>query len=155
LRLELTEAEYNLCQILGRMRSLISRGTGVKDAKMGKQDGSEADVMGAVAEYAFAKKFNCFPDFAPEARSGSYDGILKGNRYDIKSSQYPNARLLSTMKVNPDVDFYVLAIVDGRSVDIKGWAWKRDLIKEENIKDLGHGKGYCLDQSRLKPFNVT
>ena len=152
--LELNEAEYNLCQILGRMRTLISRGTGVKDAKVGKQDGAEADVMGTVAEYAFAKQFNTFPDFAPSPRSGSYDGMLKGNRYDIKSSSYPNARLLSTRKVNPDVDFYVLCIVEGKKVDVKGWAWKKDLIKDENLKDLGHGKGYCLEQSKLKPFNL-
>lgn len=124
----------------------------MKDAKMGKQDGSEADVMGVTAEYAFAKKFNCFPDFVPEARSGSYDGILKGHRYDIKSSNYKTARLLSTLKVNPDVDFYVLAIVDIKVVDIKGWAWKKDLIKDKNLVDLGHGKGYCLEQKDLRSF---
>ena len=41
--------EIQVCQIIGRMRSLIARGNGVYDAKMGDQDGSDADVMGFMA----------------------------------------------------------------------------------------------------------
>ena len=40
--------EIQVCQMVGRMRSLIARGNGVRDAKMGDQDGSEADVMGMI-----------------------------------------------------------------------------------------------------------
>jgi hypothetical protein len=75
-----------------------------------------------------------------------------GNRYDIKSSKHQKARLLSTLKVNPDVDVYVLCIVDSTSLDFKGWAWKEDLIKPENLINLGHGEGYALDQDKLRQF---
>jgi len=81
----LTPDEVAICQILGRMRSLIARSSNVKDAKIGKQDGSDADVLGVMAEYAFAKHFNVFPDLGLSPRSGSADGIYKGWRYDIKS----------------------------------------------------------------------
>ena len=47
--------EVLICEQLGRLRSLVARSAGVVDAKIGKQDGSEADVMGIKAEYAFAK----------------------------------------------------------------------------------------------------
>ena len=76
-----------------------------------------------------------------------------GNRYDIKASKHSNARLLSSLKVNPDIDVYVLCVVDGVNLDYKGWAWKRDLIKQENIINLGHGDGYALNQDSLTKFN--
>jgi hypothetical protein len=39
-------------------------------------------------------------------------------------------------------------------VDVKGWAWKKDLIKEENKMNLGHGVGYALTQDKLNKFNA-
>ena len=147
--------EIQVCQIIGRMRSLIARGNGVYDAKMGDQDGSDADVMGFMAEYGFAKKMNCFPDLGLTPRSGSADGKMKsGKRYDVKSSDLRKARLLSTKKVNPDVDIYVLCVVNGNTLDFKGWANKEDLIKDENEIDLGHGPGYALDQDKLRRFKL-
>ena len=127
----------------------MARGNNIQDAKVGKQDGSLADIQGFIAEYAFARKYNCFFDLGLEPRSGSADGTINGERYDIKSTTYHSGKLLASLKVNPDVDRYVLAIVDGNVVSLIGWASKTDLIKEENLRDLGHGKGYCLDQSQL------
>ena len=144
--------EVLICEQLGRMRSLIARSAGVTDAKMGNQDGSEADVMGMKAEYAFSKHFNTFPDLGLTPRSGSPDGKLKGYTYDIKSTTYKNGRLLATKKINHDVDMYVLCIVDNSEVDIKGYVMKNDFIQEKNLKDLGHGEGYCLDQNLLEKF---
>jgi len=152
MKIKLAADEVTVCQMLGRMRSLIARNSGVKDAKIGDQDGAEADVLGVMAEYAFAKKFNTFPDLGLTPRSGSADGVLNGKRYDIKSTTYKTGRLLSTMKVNPDVDIYVLAVVDGNEVDLVGWAKKEELIKDENIVNLGHGKGYALTQDKLNIF---
>ena len=42
--------ELQVCQMVGRMRSLIARGRGVHDAKIGEQDGAESDVLGMMAE---------------------------------------------------------------------------------------------------------
>ena len=152
--LTLQPDEVQVCQMVGRMRSLIARGNGVRDAKMGNQDGSEADVMGMMAEYGFAKQMNVFPDLGLTPRSGSADGVMpSGKRYDVKASKHKSARLLSTLKVNPDVDVYVLCVVDGSTLDYKGWATKEELIKEENKKDLGHGVGYALEQEKLRRFN--
>jgi hypothetical protein len=153
MKLVLKPDEIQICQLIGRMRSLIARNNGVIDAKIGNQDGSEADVIGMMAEYGFAKLMNVFPDLGLSPRSGSPDGVMpSGNRYDIKSSKHQKARLLSTLKINPDVDVYVLCIVDSPSLDYKGWAWKEDLIQPENIINLGHGEGYALDQDKLRQF---
>ena len=153
MQLTLNPDEIQICQLIGRMRSLIARSNKVKDAKIGNQDGAEADVIAMMAEYGFAKLMNVFPDLGLSPRSGSADGVMpSGNRYDIKASKHPHARLLSTLKVNQDVDVYVLCVVDAPSLDYVGWAWQEDLIKPSNIINLGHGEGYALDQDKLKQF---
>jgi hypothetical protein len=153
MKITLDQMEVKLCEFIGKSRSKIARANNVKDAKIGKQDGIEADIQGFKAEYAFAKFFNVFPDFGLSPRSGSEDGKTnKGTRYDIKSTKYKTGNLLSTLKVNNDIDVYVLAYVNDNEVDLIGWAKKEDLIKEENIKDLGHGKGYFLSREKLTPF---
>ena len=150
---ELDKLEIELCEFIGKKRSEIARSNNVKDAKIGDHNGIEADIQGFKAEYAFAKQFNLFPDFGLSPRSGSFDGKTKnGSRYDIKSTKYKTGNLLSTLKVNPDVDIYILAHVNENIVDFVGWVKKEDFIKEENIKDLGHGKGYFLSREKLKSF---
>jgi len=152
MKIVLQQDEIAICQMIGRMRSLIARSSGVKDAKIGDQDGAEADVIGMIAEYAFAKQFNVFPDLGLSPRSGSADGVIKDKRYDIKSTTYKTGKLLCTTKDNPDVDVYILAIVSGNEVNIVGWEYKDNLRKEENLIDLGHGKGYALTQDKLQKF---
>ena len=155
MKLTLQPDEVQVCQMVGRMRTLIARGNGVRDAKMGNQDGSEADVMGMMAEYGFAKKMNVFPDLGLTPRSGSADGVMaSGKRYDVKASKHKTARLLSTLKVNPDVDVYVLCVVDGSTLDFKGWVHKEELILDKNKTDLGHGVGYALTQDKLRGFDA-
>ena len=65
--LTLQPDEVQICQMVGRMRSLIARGNGVRDAKMGNQDGSEADVMGMMAEYGFVGTDERIPRFGTYA----------------------------------------------------------------------------------------
>ena len=153
MKIILQPDEITVCQMIGRMRSLIARSAGVKDAKVGDQDGAEADVIGLMAEFAFAKQFNVFPDLGLSPRSGSADGIIKGKRYDIKATTYKTGKLLCTVKDNPDVDVYILAIVSNNEVNIVGWEYKENLRKNENLIDLGHGKGYALTQDKLQSFN--
>lgn len=153
---KLDQFELDLCHLIGRKRSEIARSHNVRDTKIGTHNGEDADIQGFIAEYAFAKYLNIFPDFGLSPRSGSYDGVThKGTRYDIKSTNNKNGNLLSTLKVNNDVDVYVLAYVDNNSVEFVGWAKKDELIQQENIKDLGHGKGYFLSRNKLRSFTRT
>jgi hypothetical protein len=142
-----------LCEFIGQNRSKINRDNNIKDAKIGGQDGVNADIQGFKAEYAFCKHFNLFPDFNVTPRNGSADGVTKkGTRYDIKSTDRKNGNLLSTLKVNNDIDVYILAYIDNDTVEFIGWAKKTDLIREENIKNLEYGNVYFLDRSKLIPF---
>ena len=147
---QLDDLEADLCDYIGKLMSSIARSNNVHDAKVGSHDGVKADIQGFKAEYAFAKANNLFPDFGLSPRSGSADGVTRdNNRYDIKSTRYKNGNLLSTLKVNHDVDIYILAYVNNNTVEFVGWASKDDLIRRENIKNLGHGDGYFLSRNKL------
>lgn len=152
IEVQLTDAELLMCKMLGGMRSIVGRTAGVVDRKMGNQSGLSIDEDGMMAEYAMCKHFNIFPDMAPSPRSGSCDCIYNGKRIDVKSTRVESGRLLATLKDNPDVDIYVLGIIDGTKVKFPGFALKSDLCREENIIDLGHGKGYALTQEQLRAW---
>lgn len=132
------------------MRSLTARASNVKDAKVGDLSNIQIDEDGMIGEYAFCKKMNIFPDLIPGPRSGSYDCVFMGKRVDVKSTRRENGRLLSTTKNNDDVDVYVLAIILGNKVRFPGFALKKDLVREQNLTELGHGIGYAMNQNELK-----
>jgi hypothetical protein len=142
-----------LASILGGFRTLVARNSGVKDAKIGNQSGMQSDQDGILAELAFAQWWNVWPDIGLSPRSGSYDMLVKDQRIDIKATRRADGRLLATLKVNPDVDIYVLAIVLDKEIKFPGFALKGDLIQESRIRDLGHGRGYAMDQIDLRKFN--
>jgi hypothetical protein len=152
LTITLDDDEILLAKVIGGMRSIVARSAGVVDAKKAALSGLTIDEDGVIAEYAFCKYFNVFPMISPSPRSGSYDCLLNGKRIDVKSTRYKDGKLLATLKDNPDVDVYVLAIVDGNTVAFPGYATKAQLCREENIADLGRGSGYVMTQDRLTKF---
>jgi len=149
---QITEEMRALASILGAMRSLNARSHGVRDAKIGKQNGVDGDQLGILGELAFCQMHNVWPDIGLTPRSGSPDAVVKGYRWDVKTTSVQSGRLLATLKENPDVDAYALAIVDGEKVTFPGWAWKSDLINKDRVGDLGHGKGYVMQQRDLRPW---
>lgn len=138
--------------MLGSMRAACARDGGVTDQKIGDQDGVKGDINGVLGELAFCKNRNLWPDLTVYPRSGTPDCVYMGKRIDVKSTHYPDGKLLSTLKVNQDIDIYVLAIIYSDRVEFPGFAHAKELIKEENIGSLGHGKGYILPQSKLRKW---
>ena len=148
----LTDQELAMVTSIAATRTAVARGANVKDAKMGKKSGLQYDIDGFIGEYAFCKWKNIFVDLIPSPRSGSYDCLIKGKRIDVKTTRHQKGRLVAVLKDNPDVDTYVLAIIDENIVSFPGYAHKGDLCQKRNIKNLGHGDGYALDQDQLKKF---
>jgi len=148
----ITDGDYDLCVMIAAMRNMVARGNNVKDRQMGNQSALETDLIGIIGEYAFCKLHNIFPDLIASPRSGSYDCLFMGQRIDIKTTKYEDGRLLATTKLNDDVDVYVLAIVNGKKVTFPGWTRKSQLIKKENIENLGHGDTYVMAQNKLNPW---
>jgi hypothetical protein len=149
---ELTDTEMSICRMVGNMRTMVSRATSTRDQKIGPQSGINVDEDGAIAEYAFCKKFNIHFDLNIHTRAGSYDCVLKKKRIDVKSTRVRTGHLAVKLARNPDVDIFVLAIIDGNEVSFPGWANSEDVYQEHTIKDLGHGKGHCLTQDQLRKW---
>ena len=153
IEINLSDDEVMMCQHVGHLRSVLSRGNKVKDMKKTDMAGLDIDAQGVTAEYAVAKHFNVFFDLGLSPRTGSADGVMNGYSYDVKSTHHPLGKLLATLKENPDVDMYIMCITPDRwTVRMVGWCWKKELINKNNIKDLGYGKGYALEQSQLRSF---
>ena len=149
LEIKLELHEIAACRMIGNMRSVINRSASITNLQMGKQDPLDIDEDGVIGEYAFCKYWNIFFDPTVRPRSGTSDCTLMGLDFDIKTTRRIDGRLLAGMKSNPEIDCYALAIIQGDKVIFPGYARASELIKEENITDLGHGPGYVLDQSQL------
>jgi len=154
--IKLNSVEKDLIKSIAKQRYESNRGSGVKNAKIGNQSNESTDIDGFGAELIVAKHLNLYPDLSINPRSGGTDLVSKkGKTIDVKQTQYKTGRLLATLKKNSDdncSDIFVLVIGTFPDYEIIGWCYKEELLKEENILDLGHGKGYALNQDRLRKF---
>jgi hypothetical protein len=137
--------------MIGMMRRSKDMGN-VIDQQVGKDDTWGIDIDGVVGEYCVAKQLNVCPDLTVSPRKGGIDLKSRtGNSIDVKTTRHKSGRLLATVKkIEDPCDIYVLVIVDDNGGDVIGYATKEDLFDEKNIKDLGHGNTYALDQNELK-----
>jgi len=149
---QLTDLEVLSCRLIGNMKTISSRTQNVKDRQMGKQEAYETDEDGMIGEYAFCKHYNIFLDVSLSPRSGSYDCVYKSKRIDIKTTRVTNGRLIATTKKNPDVDIFVLAILEGNQVTFPGYALAVELYDESKLTNLGHGETYAIEQQDLRQW---
>ena len=150
----MTPSESAIALTLAVMRNTTARQNNVADKQMGKQDPIQIDRDGILAEMAFGKQFNLYPDLSVYPRKGGADLIThKGMKIDVKATRYKSGRLLIHIdKPVEEVDIYVLGIVDGDDVDLVGYIKSAEAIQPQNLNDLGHGSGYVIEQSNLKKF---
>ena len=150
----MTPSESAIALTLAVMRNATARQNNVADKQMGKQDPIQIDRDGILAEMAFGKQFNLYPDLSVYPRKGGADLIThNGMKIDVKATRYKSGRLLIHIdKPVEEVDIYVLGIVDGDDVDLVGYIKSAEAIQPQNLNDLGHGSGYVIEQSNLKKF---
>ena len=143
----LSDSELAICKLIGNLRTISSRVNDVADA--GINTSLETDEDGVMAEFAFCKWRNIFfnPEISPKKHT--FDCLLMDKRMDIKSTRHAGGRLLATLKINPDIDVFVLAIISGRDVEFPGYIKASELYKPENIIDVGYGKTYGVAQEDL------
>ncbi len=112
------------------------------------------NVNGFGAELAFCQL--CGVSFDPsfveyESHFNKVDAtLMNGVTVDVKQTKYNSGRLLvSINKTKKYVDIYALIIGVFPNYRFMGWATYEEMIRKENIRDLGHGPGYVLDQNKL------
>ena len=146
--------EQSICKHIAQQRYSNARKKGIKDLKMGPQDNYDTDLEGFGAEMAFCKLYNCYPDLHI-GLDKDYDCVINSVKIDVKTTKYKTGKLLATLKkTDSDIDMYVLMVGEFPNYTCVGGAYKEDLIKDENIKDLGRGKGYVLEQNQLTDVNT-
>lgn len=153
IRVTLDAGERFTANTMAAFRQAANRGAGVTNRLHGDRNAYDSELLGATAELAFCKHFNCWPDLTTVLRAGGHDAVLNSRTYDIKAIGKPDHRLLAPVsKRLEDADRYVLALVDGGTVTLLGWAPAGQLLNPLTIVDLGHGPVHALAQDQLQPF---
>lgn len=153
--IELDSSEMVVVHLLASMRHAMNRSHSVNNSKIGPQSDHQTDLDGLLAEFAFCKWKNLWPDMSISPRSGGADCVVNGRTVDIKSTRRIDGRLLAVTSKNvKHSDIYVLAIIQDNKVTFPGWAFSDELLDESNLIDLGHGPTYAMSQSRLRPFKT-
>ena len=118
-----------------------------------------AQKEGICAELAFCKIKNLYPDLSIHEKVQLVDCVWRGYKVDVKNTT--TGRLLiqkddSGVFGNP-IEIYVLMIGKIPRYQYFGWAWKWELIRRENIRNLGdyHHKPFCLDIPALHTEDPT
>lgn len=152
---QMTPTEVAISKLWAERRFADS--AGCQDKQMGKQDPHDIEEDGTLAELAFAKVYNLYPDLDTAPRKGGHDLITHQNmRVNVKATRYTTGRLAVHIdKRVEDCDIYVLAIVRGVVVTLVGWKSSAEVINKENIGTLGHGKCYLVKREDLEPMPVT
>ena len=144
MKITLSPRELAMCDMIASMR--YWQGCGTDSTIIDKR---KASRLGFTAEYAFSKQFNLHLDIISNLEKDSFDFISKdGATIDIKSTDRMDGNLVVPKLMH---DVYVLAIVDGSTVDLVGYASKQ-MIEEAGKKDLGNGPVWFVSRKDLKTW---
>ena len=153
----LTKLEQKISSTSGKMRYDSNRKAGLPNAKVSKRDPMDIEKIGVAGELAVAKYLNLYPDLSIFVRKSGADLITHNNkRIDVKTTFYDRGKLIAFYKTDyGDVDTFVLVTAEHYpTVVIRGWAKREDLINDDKIGNLGHGKVFVMEQSELRDIDL-
>lgn len=152
-KITLNETEQKICEYIGKKRYEAARKNNITNRKIGTQSDHFTDVNGFGGELAFCKLFNVMADFfikKPDSGLPEYDAVLPGGvKVDVKTTPYETGRLLVAKWKTGDVDCYALMTGTMPVYTFRGFISKKLALQDSNIRSLGHGEGYVIEQSTL------
>lgn len=157
IEVTLKQSEYAMAVYLSAMRQMVNERSGVEDKKMGARDGLEISVDGLVAELAFCKYFNVFPDLSFDPRSGGEDCLMDGRLVDVKSTTPGKTRVYLPQRKNQNnVERYVWCWVDFRTTWILGWFAPEDIFVGEKLSQSPRADElhYEIDLTTIRKFDA-
>lgn len=153
MKVSLNQAEQRLAQFLAKARYENARSKGKPDMKKGPQSCADTDLEGIGSEIAACKAMNVYPDMATRLDKLPDEDMVskRGYTIDVKSTKYEQGRLIAaTWKRGKPTDFYCLVIGQFPNYRIAGFMSSQDLLQEDRLADLGHGKTYTAQQEELQ-----
>ena len=146
----LNEAEQRLARFIATGRTNAARSNHITDRKMGSQSNEQTDLEGIAAEIAFCKMHNVYPDLNINARPAADCVLPNGLSVDVKATRYDSGRLLAVRWKKTNVHMFALMVGEFPSYRYAGAMSAVELLREERLRDFGHGLGYAADQSELQ-----
>jgi hypothetical protein len=107
------------------------------------------DVVGAIGEYALAKFLNVYWNPAIDTNLNDLPGDV--GMYQVRSTGWPNGCLLMHPSDNDQAPF-ILAVVEGNTVTLKGWLYGYEGKAVGEIKDPKTNT-YWVSQDNLHPMD--
>lgn len=154
MKVELSQTEYMLATQIGMMRHQMNRAAGVKNpAFVAPERQMRIETIGVMAELAFCKWANLYPNLDVVNQSSTPDLIYEGWKCDIKATDREDGQLIVPVRKKKGAsDVYILGIIHDNSVDFSGFATEDEILNEARIKDLGYGPTYCMTQEEITKF---
>ena len=114
----------------------------------------ERDLEGFAGEYVVAKVLNVFSSFNCDI--DRFDAIGRtGATIDVKTTDNLSGNLLVPLgKAKDPCDVYVLVVGKFPTYEVKGYARKEEVFKEENIQDFGYGLTYVVRREDLHEMRI-
>ena len=145
----LTDSEQKIADFIAKVRTKTSRAKGIKNLKVGPQSPEQTELEGAGSELAAAKILNVWPDLS-SGKSSVEDFTYNGFTVDVKTTKYPNGRLILPLyKKQKACDYYVLMVGTFPKYKCVGVASKNKLIDDKNITSFGWNNHHALEQAEL------
>jgi hypothetical protein len=151
--IQLTEGDIGICKVIAGLRTASAR-RGKRDNGFNLDYGKHSDneEIGVLAEYNFCKHYNLFFDAVFGGRDDGSDCKLKGKKIDIKSIDKRNLNLICNLESKGEADIYVLVFVENYTCNIIGWIDCHALQQPCNIKNMGYGNRYFMEQGDLNEW---
>ena len=124
--------------------------------KKGPQSNEQTDLEGIASEIAAAKAVNVYPDLETDLDDLPDIDLLsrKGYSIDVKATTYPNGKLITALwKKDKSCQFYMLVIGKFPKYRIAGIMSADELMRDQRIKNLGHGDTYAAEQTELQSID--
>jgi len=149
--------ELAIAAMIATIRQGTNEAAGVENRRDGATPGEEWDThwRGAKAEIAFAQLYNLAPDLTYMPRRGGVDFHTNaGTTVDVKSTDRPEGNLIARNDAPGEAAVYVLALVDGSDVTLKGYAMAEELFDRSNMRTLyaGGPLTYFVARDQLHPM---
>jgi len=149
-RITLNQTEMQMATLNGMGRMVQNQINGISSQGRRKLD---PDINGAGGEIAVAKYFNRYPDLSIGPHRRGWDLEVNRRTIDVKTTTYqPGYLQAKTYKKIKDADMYILVHAAFPIFTIIGGVKSEELMQEHNIKDMGYGPNYTLEQSQLHPL---